>query len=1096
MQNQKLSSVILAEPILVGREKELEELKRCLDEAWSGKGVTIFISGEAGAGKTRLTTEFLNIAKKKPVTVLAGWCLSDVAIPYFPFIEAFDSYVSNNEVEGLSITNQQLSVKTWPIGNQSQAKETLGNTYPEAWKDQAFRAVAQELLFLSTKKPLILILEDIHWADSASLSLLHYLARQATSERILIIATFRSEELNAYVEGHPNPLSKELLLMGREDLYREVKLTNLSRDDVRRVAENMLGGLVHSDFEKKLAANTMGNPLFLVESLRMMHQQGSLYKTNGKWSLRVDNFEIPKKVKDVILRRLEALKSDQRLILNAASVVGEKFDPKLIAAVVSQDNIGVLATLNEIAKTTLMINCDTNCCRFDHAKSREMIYEEIPPLLRKEYHLRIAQRIEADSQEADGFSINDLAFHYDEAGNKEKALKYSLQAGQIALSRFSNVEAIKHFKYVLESISKNPENAEARRTAQEGLGDAYYANSMFKEAMRTFEELSKNETGVVKLRAFRKAMECAFQCMNIPRLMELVKEAEPYAAADRLESARVLMSRGRVYIMQHLVTLAPEDRMHALEDMGAALRVFEEEYSLWDAALALIGTGTMHPLFGEPQKGIAASLRSIALFEELGDFRFQMEACWAAGLVFEQMLLLNNEALGVLAKIIEIDEKMKMGDYNRLVYASAFSASAHEQMGDWEGALSFSLKALEASKKTDNFIAPGIVYANLCREYVRLGDLEQAEEYFEKLIKLPPEVQKNILTKGELTKAVFFAGKGRWKESNQLFKDHIGCAKLDQVLGDEVRGRLFYAWALEREGRFEEAKAQLEGVQKLYRDTEEMFAHVSLQASLMVPKKVNVGQIFEARLCIVNVSRGQGLLVRVENDLHPEFRVRNLPQEHTTKNEFFDEKERKLEPFQVTTLKVKLEATKTGVFNFNLKVVYRDDLGRIRICNPEQYNITVEPENVGVRRQELIAPGLAGKPLVITSESEKAAAGPAAIFGAKFEFASEPSKMAFDYLVSAFVEDYMRRRIAQEKAGWRSLMRIITEGKLSRSCMYGYGGRRGRALIELESRGLVEARFFPGERGRGGKILKLRVAYEKEIIKRIIDNRIMNKKNQ
>ncbi|MGA2682600.1 MAG: BREX system ATP-binding domain-containing protein [Candidatus Bathyarchaeia archaeon] len=336
-QNQKLPSEILAEPILVGREKELEELKGCLDEAWSGKGVTLFISGEAGAGKTRLTTEFLNIAKKKQVTVLTGWCLSDVAVPYFPFMEAFDSYTSSIEDNEVTIANQQLSLKSWLIKNQSEANETIRNTSPQVWKDQVFVAVAKELLFLSTKKPLILVLEDIHWADSASLSLLHYLARQAVSERILIVATFRSEELNVRVEGHSNSLSKELLLMGREDLYREVKLSSLTRDAVRRVAENMLGGSVQPDLGEKLAANTMGNPLFLVESLRMMHQQGSLAKTNGKWSLRVDNFEIPKKVKDVILRRLEALKSDQRLILNAASVVGEKFDPKLIAAVVSQD---------------------------------------------------------------------------------------------------------------------------------------------------------------------------------------------------------------------------------------------------------------------------------------------------------------------------------------------------------------------------------------------------------------------------------------------------------------------------------------------------------------------------------------------------------------------------------------------------------------------------------------------------------------------------------------------------------------------------------------------------------------------------------------
>ena len=102
-QNQKLSSGTLAEPILVGREKELEELERCLDEALLGTGATVFISGEAGAGKTRLTTEFLNIAQKKQVTVLTGWCLSDVAVPYFPFIEAFDSYISNNEDERPSI---------------------------------------------------------------------------------------------------------------------------------------------------------------------------------------------------------------------------------------------------------------------------------------------------------------------------------------------------------------------------------------------------------------------------------------------------------------------------------------------------------------------------------------------------------------------------------------------------------------------------------------------------------------------------------------------------------------------------------------------------------------------------------------------------------------------------------------------------------------------------------------------------------------------------------------------------------------------------------------------------------------------------------
>ncbi len=166
----------------------------------------------------------------------------------------------------------------------------------------------------------------------------------------------------------------------------------------------MLGGLVSVDLVDKLAADSIGNPLFVVESLRLLHQQGNLAKANVQWGLTVDEFEIPKKVKDVISRRVEALNCEQRIILDAASVVGEKFDPKLISAIVSQDNAVVLRALNEIAKTTLMIHCDENCCMFGHAKSREMIYEEIPPLLRKEYHLRIAEKIEAD-RKASGCSL-------------------------------------------------------------------------------------------------------------------------------------------------------------------------------------------------------------------------------------------------------------------------------------------------------------------------------------------------------------------------------------------------------------------------------------------------------------------------------------------------------------------------------------------------------------------------------------------------------------------------------------------------------------------------------------------------------------------
>lgn len=182
----RVKTGVLAEPVLVGRERELEELQRCLDSAVEGKGTTVFVSGEAGSGKTRLTTEFLNMVKKRGITVLAGWCLSNAAVPYFPFFEAFTSYFSaenNQENKPASpnqtqdqtqpktrqIRNEEQEIKSWLMGptqNEKTGKhETLA---PQVWKDQAFIAVTQTLSAISNEKPIILFLEDIHWADSAS----------------------------------------------------------------------------------------------------------------------------------------------------------------------------------------------------------------------------------------------------------------------------------------------------------------------------------------------------------------------------------------------------------------------------------------------------------------------------------------------------------------------------------------------------------------------------------------------------------------------------------------------------------------------------------------------------------------------------------------------------------------------------------------------------------------------------------------------------------------------------------------------------------------------------------------------------------------
>jgi predicted ATPase len=235
-------------------------LQCLLEAALEEKGKTVLISGEAGSGKTRLATEFLKKIKDN-VTVLSGWCLSNAAIPYFPFVEAFESY-SSTEAHFLPLENQSLKLKKL-LTRQSESGE-YQNLDRQAWKDQTFATITRELLLLSEQKPVIVFIDDIHWADSASLSLLQYLARAIAYERIFLLATFRSEELNPQFDVQNQQLAEVLRVMRREDLYSEIKLSGLNHIEVGYIAESMLKGHVSQKLTYQLTLESSGKPQFIV----------------------------------------------------------------------------------------------------------------------------------------------------------------------------------------------------------------------------------------------------------------------------------------------------------------------------------------------------------------------------------------------------------------------------------------------------------------------------------------------------------------------------------------------------------------------------------------------------------------------------------------------------------------------------------------------------------------------------------------------------------------------------------------------------------------------------------------------------------------
>jgi tetratricopeptide (TPR) repeat protein len=239
----------------------------------------------------------------------------------------------------------------------------------------------------------------------------------------------------------------------------------------------------------------------------------------------------------------------------------------------------------------------------------------------------------------------------------------------------------------------------------------------------------------------------------------------------------------------------------------------------------------------------------------------------------------------------------------------------------------------------------------------------------------------------------------------------------------------------------------------------ERFEHVNIQAYLSAPEEAALGEEFEVRIDLANVAKETGLLVRIDELIPAGFEVAREPATYLIEGKSLNARGKQLAPQKVESLTISLKATQTGNFQLCPEVIYVDELGKFKRFKCEAVQISILPP-VG------------------------------------FQFSTNNAQAVFEHLTKAFIEDYMKKRLPLEKSGWRTLVQIQMDSKVPKSSLYGTDRHRGLAISELERRGLIETRIFPGERGRGGKILKTRVAYEKETIKRYIDHHIMKNKEK
>lgn len=470
---------------LVARTRELQEANINWQKAISGESRVLLISGEPGIGKTRFVREIMVAAQLHKASVLLGECYAEGDMPYAPIAQM----IQGTDLNGLSNTQLAELITIAPVLNEKFPDIPPNPPLePQASQQRLYDSVVEWCLELNKKGPLLLIVDDAHWADGGTLSLLRHLARRALrlKLRLLMILTYREVELDEALA-----LNDVLHDLYRERLATRLKLKRLDRDQTRDLLAVLFAEEITPELLNGIYQETEGNPFFIEEVCKALVEDGKIYRKGTGWDrLGMDEIEIPQSIKIAIQTRIARLPDNVQETLRLAAVLGREFDFDILREVSNLNEEALIDALEraehaqliqEIRPVSIEPASGTSRFSFTHALIHSNLHESLSGIRRQRLHRQVAatlSKLKPDALEA-------LAYHYLQAGDFELARAYSLRAGEHALVTFANREAEKHFHLVLELLGSDTEKARALS----GLGKALYQQDRFGEAAKKWHEV-------------------------------------------------------------------------------------------------------------------------------------------------------------------------------------------------------------------------------------------------------------------------------------------------------------------------------------------------------------------------------------------------------------------------------------------------------------------------------------------------------------------------------------------------------------------------------------------------------------------------------
>ncbi|MFQ6029417.1 MAG: AAA family ATPase [Dehalococcoidia bacterium] len=708
----------------VGRDREMKELREILQESVSSQGRLVMLLGEPGIGKTRTSQELADHAEELGVQVHWGRCYDgEGAPPYWPWVQLLRSFLQRTDSDQLA---RQMGPGAADIGEiVPEVREKLPNLVPppvlepEQARFRLFDSIGGFLRNLAQAQPLMLILDDLHWADRPSLMLLEFLVQELERAPVLIVGTYRDIEVS-----RGDPLSATLGNILRQPSFRRIALEGLSEPEVGELLTSAAGVSPSSRLVEAIHSRTEGNPLFVGEISRML----------GRERLREgqeQTFTIPEGVRETIGRRLVRLSEQCHQGLATASVIGREFDfPLLAALTVGTSEDQLLRVIDEALETHLIeeVSGAQERYQFSHALIQDTLSEELSTSRRVRLHARVGETLEDLYGAAAPLHAAELAHHFGEARGvlgEQKLVQYSRLAGEQALAAYANQEAMEHFQLALECKEGKPMDGETAALLS-GLGRAQAATlerHRMPEVIATLSLAADYFAEVGEVDQVTAIAEYPIYPLfgQSTGNAQLIEFALSHVPADSLAAGRLFSRYGWI------VATEEGDYDRAQQSFNQALTIARRE---GDASLelkTLAHAANVDMLYTEYQRSVENSHRALDLSAYIDEPEAEVIARYS--LVMAYIGLGNLEGMNRQAPALLATAERLRDRFWLTCALRSYEDCAH-LAGDWTTARSYSDRGLAVSPSECR---------SLCTRAMiecQMGNFAAGEAYVDKVIEV------------------------------------------------------------------------------------------------------------------------------------------------------------------------------------------------------------------------------------------------------------------------------------------------------------------------------------------------------------------------